>query len=69
LGIKCVVEVLAYRATTVTSWGKDYREAPRISTNADDAGTYDISNELELQPEDKPKILQFLILIDESHHL
>lgn len=50
-GIKCVAEVLAYRAATVTSRGKDYREALRISTCSDDAGTDDISDELELQPQ------------------
>lgn len=50
-GIKCVAEVLAYRAATVTSRGKDYREALRISTSSDDAGADDISHDLELQPE------------------
>lgn len=50
-GIKCVAEVLAYRAATVTSRGKDYREALRISTCSDDVGTDDILDELELQPQ------------------
>lgn len=42
-GIKCVAEVLAYRAATVTSRGKDYREALRISTCAGDVGADSIS--------------------------
>lgn len=50
-GIKCVAEVLAYRAANVSSGGKDYREALRITTKSDDAGADDISDELELQPE------------------
>lgn len=50
-GIKCVAEVLAYQAANVTSGGKDYPEELRISTNSNDAGADDISDELELQPE------------------